>query len=107
MYPFYENPPKTKQDVYDYITTWLQPVPDDSNTIIYDNREWTPIKGFRRASSIHCAYKCLSTGEYMFHVDEFDWTPTTTPNFGIHKDYDTMIDSVVSRYTKLWKLGDT
>jgi hypothetical protein len=95
---FYENPPKTIEDVERYLTAWLTPL----NTPLVDtDTGWIQTHGFRRAFEIHAVLHDPETDRYAFHVGDSYADP---PNMGIYDSYDVMIKGVAVRYAKLWKL---
>lgn len=107
-YDFYNNLPNTKQDVYDYITTWLETY-YDKKEIIINNEKWIMTEGFRRAFYNHFVFKNLDTLEYAFHVFEYDiWGDNDEkegfPNFGRYKTYNEMIEGIVNKYVKAWNI---
>ncbi len=100
---FYNNPPKTKEDIESYLRSWLQPVENGAKHV-YNENTWTQKYGFRRAFQIHGVYVNDTTNEYSFHVDDSEWKKNVEPNFGVYANFDNMISGVSDLYFKLWKL---
>jgi hypothetical protein len=99
MYPFYEQPPSSKKDIYDYLTSWLQPVP---GTIVSGG--YLQTSGFRRAGVYH---------ETLFHPERKVYVFMTVNDDGTEypmsdecATYEEMILSAVDRYCQLWKISD-
>lgn len=105
MSDFYKNLPKTKDDIKNYLSSWLQPI-DNGTPHIYEGCEWKHKYGFKRAFHIHGVYVNEKTNEHIFNVDENEWKDNTEPNFGIWSDFDSMIIGVSELYYKLWKLDN-
>jgi hypothetical protein len=103
MTDFYKNPPKTKEDIENYLRSWLQPI-ENGKKHLYKGNTWTQKYGFCRAFQIHGVYANDITNEYSFHVDECDWKENLEPNFGVYDTFDNMILGVSELYFKLWKL---
>jgi len=100
IYPFYDKPPQTYNDVYEYIITWLQPI-NSYSVIIHEGVSWKQIFGFKRGFNNHGVFTRLDN--YAFHVEE-DENIENFPNFGTYESFDKMIDGVVKRYCELWKI---
>jgi len=105
MIDFYNNLPKTKEDIEIYLRSWLQPI-ENGTKHTYKENTWTQKYGFRRAFQIHGVYVNENTNEYLFHVDEYGWKENTEPNFGVYDNFDSMISGVSDLYFKLWKLNN-
>lgn len=103
MIDFYKDLPNTKEDIENYLRSWLQPI-DNGIVHFYNGKEWKQKYGFRRAFHIHGVYVDETTNHHIFHVDEFKWKDNTAPNFGEWIDFDYMIRGVSEIYYKLWKL---
>lgn len=101
MYDFYKHPPETKQELYEWLTSWLEPC-DEPIPLDMSGELFIPLQGFRRGFSIHTIYKSLVTNQYVWWVNE-DLDVTTFPK----ERFDTMenlLESVVDNYYKNWKL---
>ena len=103
MVDFYNNLPETKEDIENYLRSWLQPI-ENGTKHIYNGNAWTQRYGFCRAFQIHGFYVNDITNEYLFHVDEYEWKENVKPNFGVYNNFDSMISGVSDLYLKLWKL---
>jgi hypothetical protein len=107
MYDFYGNHPKTREDIYNYITSWLQ---DTNDQTIYkiNYQNYMNEKSFRRAFYIHSVFKNLDTNEYVWYV-----TPDT--NVGTFNDfpqvkyetYNSLIENIVNDYYISWLSNNT
>jgi len=99
MYDFYAKPPTTKDEIREYITTWLEPSKEET-FIRNGDEQFSHISGFRRAFNIHAIYRSVSTNEYIWWVSE-DGDLKTFPT----KRYDSkdaLIDDVVDQYFIQW-----
>ena len=102
MYDFYGNPPKTSQDVRDYLTSWLQPVIDGPPLVIR-GETFIQEQGFRRAFHQHCVFRSVVTNEYVWWVtEEFDRTLFPTDRF---PTYESMLDHAIDAYCVAWNLA--
>jgi hypothetical protein len=107
MYDFYNNPPKTREDIYNYIISWLENT-NDFTVYEINNQRYVNEKMFRRAFCIHSVFKNLDTNEYIWYV-----TPDT--NIGTFNDfpqvkyetYESLIENVVNDYYILWLTNNT
>ena len=97
---FYDKPPQSYNDVYEYIITWLQPITPPS-VIIHEGISWSQTFGFKRAFNTHGVF--TSSNGFAFHVED-DGDMHDFPNFGTYESFDKMIDGVVKRYCELWKI---
>lgn len=125
VYDFYAKPPKTKQDLRDYLTSWLQNV-DDVSPLVIQGEAFILEKGFVRAFNSHCVYRSLLTNEYVWWVsadsdthyifrslkDEDDrwWV---SEGFDVKlfpkkrfSTYESMLETVINDYYIAWKLSD-
>jgi hypothetical protein len=101
MYDFYGNPPKTKQDIYDYLTSWLQP---EKSNIMVKNEIFIQELGFRRAFYNHCVFRSESTNKYVWWVfEEPDISTFPTKRFS---SYEALLEYVVNDYYTRWKLDE-
>jgi hypothetical protein len=102
MYDFYAKPPKTKEEIREWLTSWLVPVPD-AQTLNPGGEPFIQELGFRRAFYLHGVFRSLTTGEYTWWVisDEevgcLDSFPTIR-----YPSYEAMLDSVVNDYFIRW-----
>ena len=103
---FYENPPNSKNGIYKYLTSWLEPV-DTGIGFSKNNQHWIQTQGFRRAFNGHGVFQNKATDVFAFHVfnsDSNDNDFETFPNFGQYDTYEKMLEGVVDRYAKLWNI---
>ena len=101
MYDFYKNPPETKQDLQDYLTSWLQNV-DNVTPLILHDETFIQEKGFKRAFHSHCVFRSLATNEYVWWVcEEYDLERFPIKRF---PTYESMLESVINEYYVAWKL---
>ena len=102
---FYQNPPKTHSEIVEYLTSWLEVVPESSRVYLYDNTEWKQTHGFTRAFHIHAVFK-NDADQYCFHVQDKNETVNESfiPNMGVYKDWDSMIQGVATLYCKSWNI---
>ena len=99
QYDFYKNPPKTKHELRDFLTSWLQ---YEETRLTIQGETFIQEKGFRRAFHQHCVFRSLSTNEYVWWVyDEFNLErfPNTR-----YSTYDSMLENVIDDYYVAWKL---
>lgn len=101
MYDFYGNPPKTKQDLRNYLTSWLQKVPQQVPLVI-NNETFVQELGFRRAFYNHCVYRSLSSNEYVWWV--FEEPDENTFPIKRFTTYEELLDYVIDDYYTKWKL---
>jgi hypothetical protein len=105
MYDFYAKPPKTKEDIRDYLTSWLQkPSPEPVPLLEHNGEYFMQELGFTRASHLHGVFRSLSTNEYVWWVFEekdFRLFPSTR-----YPTYDALLNSVIDNYSTQWKLTE-
>ena len=101
MYDFYNNPPQTKQDIREYLVSWLKPV-DNNNMLVIRGERFVQEFGFRRAFNYHCVFRSKITGEYVWWVSENE----DISNFPItrYRTYDSLIDAIVDDYYTRWNV---
>jgi hypothetical protein len=103
MYDFYGNPPKTKEQIREYLVTWL--VKNENPPIEeFDNHQYVQEYGFSRAGYSHCVFKDLKTNEYIWYVLQREQCIVKLPE-SRHSVFNTMLESVVENYYKQWKLN--
>ena len=100
LYPFYEKPPQSYDDVYMYLTTWLKAVTPPL-IMTKDGVSWQQTFGFKRGFGTHGVF--TSDNGTAFHVEE-DGDMQNFPNFGTYESFDKMIDGVTRRYCALWNI---
>jgi len=101
MYDLYKNPPKTKQDIRDYLISWLQKV-DDKTPLIINGEAFVRESGFRRAFHSHTIFRSVVTNEYIwwvFEIPDLDMFPKKR-----YSTYEALLEDVVNEYYIAWKL---
>jgi hypothetical protein len=103
MYDFYGNPPKTREDIREYLTSWLQNT-NDNKTYTLKGVTYIIEKSFRRAFNIHSVFKNTDTNRYHWYV--FEDTADTFSDFPqeSYDTYESLIENVIEYYYKLWRL---
>lgn len=120
---FNKRLPLSRQDVHEFITTWLEQTSDENKLMKYkiNDEIWNITHSFTREFYFHCVLQNEKTNEYVFHVWNKDYAKITWndnhnlfefnslfsscfPNFGRYESYSEMIEGVVDKYVKLWKL---
>ena len=103
MYDFYRNPPTTKEDITEYLTTWLQDT-NDSRTYTLKGVQYIIEKSFRRAFYIHGVFKNIDNNRYYWYV--FEDTADTFSDFpqDSYVSYESLIENVTEYYYELWGL---
>jgi hypothetical protein len=101
MYDFYANPPKTRDQIREYLTSWLEKV--ESPPFEHKGEMFQQELGFRRAFHSHAVFRSVSTGEYVWWVcpDEEVESMRTFPTKRF-PSYEAMLEAVVEEYYKLW-----
>lgn len=105
-YDFYGNPPKTKADLREWLTTWLEPTPNP-RPIEQNGLQFIEESGFRRAFYSHSIIRNTATNEYGWWVAATDdgneantfpkeWFPTQ----------EALLNHVIDYYYNTWKLGE-
>jgi hypothetical protein len=102
MYDFYANPPNTRNELREWLTSWLEPVNDDTPLTI-NNETFIQEKGFRRAFHLHCVFRSLQTNEYIWWVFE-EQPPLNMFPSQRYPTYKALLDSVIEDYYTQWKL---
>jgi hypothetical protein len=100
MCDFYENPPKKKEEIQEYITSWLEPSKDEV-CLEHGGETFRVECGFRRAFYCHTIYRSLSTNEYLWWVTE-DGDLRTFPTKR-YPSKEALINDVVEDYFIQWK----
>ena len=103
MTDFYKNPPKTKQDIRNYLTSWLEKVNDTAPLVIQDDT-FVQELGFRRAFHSHCVFRSILKNEYVWWVfEEFNLEDFPKKRFAT---YESLLENVINDYCILWKLNE-
>lgn len=103
MYDFYRQPPKTKQDLRDWLSSWLQKPEGAILPLQVRGETYIQELGFRRAFHKHCVFRNLATNEYVWWVSEdgnLDQFPTKC-----FPDFESMLNQIIDDYYVSWKLG--
>ena len=101
IYDFYKNPPKTKQDIRNYLTSWLQDT-NDVSTLLIQGEIFIQEKGFRRGFHQHSVFRSLLTNQYVWWVyEDFDLEMFPQNRFST---YESMLEHVINNYFVMWKL---
>ena len=102
MYDFYANPPQTKEDVREYLTTWLEEV-KDLKPIQIKEESFLQEKGFRRAFHVHGVFRSLSTNEYIWFVcGDFDFSVSRLAEAKRYPTYEEMLEGAIQDTCSLW-----
>ncbi len=101
-YDFYDRFPKTKSDIKEYLTTWIESI-EPNGEVSIDNESWIIVAGFRRGFCAHNVMVNMTTHEYAFHAaEDFDFFP----NMGKYATYEDMLEGVANRYAVLWDIDE-
>ena len=102
MYDFYAKPPKTKEEIREWLTTWLEPAfPTPTHPLEVNGENFIQELGFRRAFHKHCVFRSLKTGEYVWWVVSDDNPPTPFPNRRF-ATYEDLLNTLVDEYFTLF-----
>ena len=102
IYDFYKNPPNTKLELREWLTSWLQKCPETTPLLEVNGQTYVQEYGFRRSFHVHCVFKNITTQEYVWWVSEMldiCTFPTTR-----YLNYDQLLESVIDDYYKSWNL---
>ena len=108
MYDFYGNPPKTKKDLREWLTTWLE---KNSEQHIFEvnNEKFIEEFGFVRAFFIHSVLRNISTNEYVWWIYDKDLDKNnqlkTFPKQRF-SSYEELLNQVIEGYYKQWRLTE-
>lgn len=103
MTDFYGNPPKTKEDIRNYLTSWLKPI-EGMTPLVIKNETFVQELGFRRAFHTHCVFRNISTNEYVwwvFELFDIELFPTTR-----YPTYESLLENLINYYYIAWKLKE-
>ncbi len=105
MYDFYKNPPKSKEEVREWLHSWLQPIDTVEPPLVIGEDSFQEVYAFTRAFHIHSVFKHIYTGEYAWWVISRD-TPVDTSTFPKQrfKTYQDLLNGVAEQYAIAWKL---
>lgn len=101
MYDFYNNPPKTKRELREWLVSWLEP-PIQPIVLEHNKETFRVESSFRRAFHTHTVVRSLNTGEYLWWVTE-DGNMKDFPT----KRFDTyqhVLNNIIDEYYDMWKL---
>lgn len=104
MYDFYANPPQTKEDLREWLTSWLEkPAPEPIPLVEHNDEKFIQELGFRRGFYMHCVFRSLSTNEYIWWV--FEEKDLNTFPKKRYSSYDALLQDVIDGYYKSWNLS--
>ena len=108
MYDFYGNPPKTRTDLREWLTTWLVKKPDQSIFQV-NNEKFIEELGFVRAFYIHSLLRNINTNEYVWWVYDKDLDKNnqlkTFPKTR-YSNYEELLNEVIEAYYTQWRLTE-
>ena len=81
----FNEPIETKADVYEYLRTWFKKT-DIERQIIYKEKEYYQILGFKRAFQVHSVFYQLESNEYFFNCSD-DINPLVYGKFTTYHEY--------------------
>lgn len=103
MTDFYKNPPKTKKDIRDYLTSWLQET-DNKSPLVIQGESFVVEQEFKRAFHHHCVFRSLLTNEYIWWVfEDFDLEMFPKKRFAT---FESLLENVINDYYIAWKLTE-
>lgn len=107
LYDFYGNRPKTRVQLHEWLTSWLQMIEPSPPSIQMNGDEWIQERGFRLAFCIHGVYRNLRTNMYTWLVlpDDKDCNIHNFPTTHF-PSYEAMLDWVVNDYYMRWGLTE-
>ncbi len=106
-YDFYKNPPKSKADLYDWLTSWLELPSPRPMPFVHNKEIFIQELGFCHAFHMHGVFRNVKTNEYVWWVlpseeaGDFSTFPTIR-----YPTYDAMLEHVINDYYIQWKLTD-
>lgn len=103
MYDFYDHPPNTKQELREWLTSWLEKPSSISPLLEINGEQFIQELGFRRAFYSHSVFRSLLTNEYIWWVsEEFDINTFPSQRF---TRYEELLEYVINDYYKRWNLA--
>jgi hypothetical protein len=104
MSDIYATPPQTKEQIREYLTSWLQEL-KDAKPLDIQGEFFLQEKGFRRAFCVHGVFRSLSTNEYVWFVcGDFDFSEKRFAQSKRYPTYEGMLEAVIQEYCTLWKI---
>ena len=103
-YDFYAHPPTTKEQVREYITTWLEPI-TDATPVDVNGDIYKPVSGFRRACYIHTIYQNVTTGNYVWYVAEDSVTDYAGWPTVSYSTMEQLVDAVIKQICSQWRIS--
>lgn len=109
-YDFYNKPPKTRDDLREYLTSWLEkltPEEQDYSILEVNGEKFIQEYGFRRGFCMHTVFMNMNTNEYVWWIFNgsdmryIDTFPTLR-----FPTYDSMLEHAIDIYYKRWGLVD-
>ena len=107
-YDFYRNPPKNREQIREYLTSWLEEL-DEKPTLEIEGETFIQEKGFRRAYCKHCVFRSLLTNEYVWWVFEPVFLQADDISSFPKKRYPTfesLIEGAVEEHYVAWRLTE-
>lgn len=103
MYDFYGNPPKTKEQIREYLTSWLTPIADSPYFDI-NGSQFKVVSAFVRAFHSHEVLQNTGSGEFVWWVVPKETDPGDFSTFPTkhYPSFEALIDGVVDEYHTLW-----
>jgi hypothetical protein len=103
-YDFYGNPPNTKVELREYLTSWLGKCPETTPLVEVNGQKYAYVYSFNRSFHLHFVLKDTTTHEYLWWVYEQELNGLETFPTTRHSNYDNLLESVIDDYYKGWKL---
>lgn len=98
MFPFYESPMTTKEEIKTYLTTWLRKGHRPEVTYSKNGEVFELIASFRRAGWSHGVFINQTYDRYLFLIEEFD----TFIELAESNTFTGLIDDVTEFYHNRW-----
>ena len=103
MYDFYANPPKTKQEIREWLKSWLQETGAESPIVEKTGERFIQTHGFSRAFYLHTVFRNIDTNEFVW------WVYSKDDNFSMdsfpeerYNSFDDMLTAITNDYYILW-----
>ena len=103
MYDFYKNPPKTREDIREYLVSWLHEA--ECVPFEIEGERFIQELGFVRAFHLHCVLRSEKTNEYLWWVFSRDSSELDKiKSFPMKRfsTYNKLLDFVVEEYYTKW-----
>lgn len=108
MYNFYLQPPKSKKDIREWLTSWLEKPEFSEFLFEFNNEKFVYELGFVRAFHIHSVLRSEKTNEYLWWVYDKNDEKNKMKTFPSNRffSYEELLENVIEDYYTLWKLKD-